>query len=138
MCWSVFKIVAEASKCRQNTVLTTTAATARASFTANYGKVTRCNDYSRHTSYKSRLITIKLLPLMYWLELQDVLFLVKCLQGTTNNFNIHDFIPAPSSSHRPTRASESGKFKHKLCRTVTGHHFYLNRIIRLCERPSHN
>ena len=26
---------------------------------------------------------IKLLPLMYWLELQDVLFLVKCLQGTT-------------------------------------------------------
>ena len=26
------------------------------------------NDYSRHTSYKSRLINIKLLPLMYWLE----------------------------------------------------------------------
>ena len=89
------------------------------------------NDYSRHTSYKSRLIDTKLLPLMYWLELQDVLFLVKCLQGTTDNFNIHDFIPAPSSSHRPTRASQSGKFKHKLCRTVTGHHFYLNRIIRL-------
>ena len=41
------------------------------------------NNYSRHTSYKSRLINIKLLPLMYWLELQDVLFLVKCLQGTT-------------------------------------------------------
>ena len=40
MCWSVFKIVAEASKRRQNTVLTTTAATARASFTANYGKIT--------------------------------------------------------------------------------------------------
>ena len=39
------------------------------------------NDYSRHTSYRSRLINIKLLPLMYWLELQDVLFLVKCLQG---------------------------------------------------------
>ena len=89
------------------------------------------NDYSRHTSYKSRLINIKLLPLMYWLELQDVLFLVKCLQGTTDNFNIHDFIPAPSSSHRPTRASQSGKFKHKLCRTVAGHQFYLNRIIRL-------
>ena len=68
---------------------------------------------------------------MYWLELQDVLFLVKCLQGTTDNFNIHDFIPAPSSSHCPTRASQSGKFKHKLCRTVAGHHFYLNRIIRL-------
>ena len=43
MCWSVFKIVAEASKRRQNTVLTTTAVTARASFTANYGKITRCN-----------------------------------------------------------------------------------------------
>ena len=28
---------------RQNTVLTTTAVTARASFTANYGKITRCN-----------------------------------------------------------------------------------------------
>ena len=42
MCWSVFKIVAEASKRRQNTVLTTTAATARASFTANYGDVISC------------------------------------------------------------------------------------------------
>ena len=39
----MFKIIAEASKRRQNTVLTTTAATARASFTANYGKITRCN-----------------------------------------------------------------------------------------------
>ena len=38
----MFKIVAEASKRRQNTVLTTTAATARASFTANYGKITSC------------------------------------------------------------------------------------------------
>ena len=89
------------------------------------------NDYSRHTSYKSRLINTKLLPLMYWLELQDVLFHVKCLEGTTTNFNIHDFISALSSSHRPTRASQSGKFKQKLCRTVAGHHFYLKRIIRL-------
>ena len=40
MCWSVFKIVAEASKRRQNTVLTTTTATAHASF---YGKLRKDN-----------------------------------------------------------------------------------------------
>ena len=59
MCWSMFKIVAEASKRRQNTVLTTTAATARASFKANYGKITLAAEVvyilymSRvHTRYK--------------------------------------------------------------------------------------
>ena len=35
--------------------------------------------------YKSRLTSLHLLPLMHWLELQDVMFLVKCLQQPTAN-----------------------------------------------------
>jgi len=35
--------------------------------------------------YKSRLLSLYLLPLMHWLELQDITFLVKCLQQPTAN-----------------------------------------------------
>lgn len=59
-----------------------------------------------------------------------------CLEDTTDNFNIHDIIPAPSNTHHHTRASHSGKFKHKLCRIVASHQFYLNRMTM--ERPSPN
>ncbi len=30
--------------------------------------------------YKTRLISLNMLPLMYWLDLQDLLFMTKCLQ----------------------------------------------------------
>ena len=42
-----------------------------------------CNDYT--SDYKSRLISLQLLPLMHWLELRDILFLVKCLQNPTTS-----------------------------------------------------
>ncbi len=37
--------------------------------------------------YKSRLIKLDLLPLMNWLEFQDVIFAVRCLQKPVDNFN---------------------------------------------------
>ena len=49
------------------------------------------NDYT--PNYKDRLITLNLLPLMYWYELQDILFFIKCLQSPDHNgINISDFV----------------------------------------------
>ena len=48
------------------------------------------NDYS--TDYKSRLQTLHLLPIALWLDLHDLLFLVKYLQDQENNLEIHRYI----------------------------------------------
>ena len=86
------------------------------------------NDFS--SDYKSRLISLNLLPLMYWYELQDLMFLVKCLQDPSDNFDILSYghISFVSSC---TRASSSAKLKHNFCRTTTTRHFYFNRIVHL-------
>ena len=76
------------------------------------------NDFS--SDYKSRLISLNLLPLMYWYELQDLMFLVKCLKDPSDNFDILSHISFVSSC---TRASSSTKLKHNFCRTTTTRHF---------------
>ena len=79
------------------------------------------------SDYKTRLHQLHLLPLSLWLDLQDIMFLIKCLkgQGEDNNFNIFDYIQF-SSGH--TRSS-GVKLMIKYCRTTTYRHFYLNRIV---------
>ena len=47
------------------------------------------NDY---TSYKSRILQLNLLPLMYIYELNDLMILIKSLNAPTENFDINDFI----------------------------------------------
>ena len=81
-----------------------------------------------HSDYKSRLISLQLLPLMYWFDLQDVLFLVKCLKDESDNMDIHNYITFVSSS---TRSSTCNKLKHNLSRTSTTRHFYFNRVVLL-------
>ena len=78
--------------------------------------------------YKDRLTTLGLLPLSLWLELQDVLFMVKCLQTQTSGFNILEYV---SFSTNATRAAANNKLAYKLNRTSVSHHFYFNRIVRL-------
>ena len=77
--------------------------------------------------YKSRLANLKLLPLMYFYELQDILFFVKCLQDPEDNLNIHSFVSFSKSS----RSSRTNKLSHKLCHTTAYRHFYFNRLVRL-------
>ena len=48
------------------------------------------NNYN--ISYKSRLLELHLLPLMYILEIQDVLFEIKSLKSPTRNFDINRYI----------------------------------------------
>ncbi len=78
--------------------------------------------------YKSRLST-HLLPLMHWLELQDIMFLVKCLQQPTANPEIAKLVSFSCSN---TRAGQTGnRLKTKLNRTTSSRHFYISRIVRL-------
>ena len=79
--------------------------------------------------YKVRLNELHLLPLMYWLELLDVMFLVRCLQNPSDNLELPKYITFTSSI---TRAGQSGnKLQFKFTRTSTVRHFYFNRVIKL-------
>ena len=81
-----------------------------------------------YSDYKSRLVSLQLLPLMYWFDLQDVLFLVKCLKDESDSMNIYKYITFVSSS---TRSSTSNKLVHNFFRTSTTRHFYFNRGVLL-------
>ena len=84
------------------------------------------SDYS--SSYKARLITLKLLPLMMQFELNDVLFFVNCLKNPTNAFNIYEYVTF--SSHT-TRCTSALKLKHSITKTNSERHSYFNRLPRL-------
>ena len=84
------------------------------------------NDYS--SSYRSRLSDLKLLPLMYWFEIQDIMFLVKSLKEPSDNFNIRDHIKFVTGR---TRFSCNNKLTVQANHYSASRHFYLNRITRL-------
>lgn len=86
------------------------------------------NDSS--SDYKSRLKSLHLLPLMYHLELNDVMFLIKSLQHPSDHFNISHFI---TFSDNNTRSSSSHKLKHAFIKStsISIRHFYFYRIPRL-------
>ena len=79
--------------------------------------------------YKSRLLSLHLLPLMHWFELQDIMFLVKCLQQPTANPEIANLV---SFSHSIARAGQTGnKLNVNLNKTTSSRHFYSSRIVHL-------
>lgn len=84
------------------------------------------NDFS--LDYKSRLLRLKLLPLTYWWELQDLTFLVSCLKSPPDNIDIFKFI---SFSEGCTRSSTTRKLKVNFTRTSRSRHFYYNRVVKL-------
>ena len=65
------------------------------------------HDYTS-SSYMDRLVKLNLLPTCYWLELQDILFLIKCIQHSSDNFNIHNHGDLAFSS-LPARSGSSNK-----------------------------
>ena len=81
------------------------------------------NDFS--SGYKDRLISLNILPLMYWLELNDIMYLVKSIKYPPDNVSIFEFVSFTNSPSRPN------KLKHNYCRTSKARHFYFNRIVRL-------
>ena len=92
----------------------------------------RATNYSRSTDYKTRLIKLHLLPLTLWFELQDLMFLVKCLKFPSDNVDLSGHLKLISSI---TRAGSAGtKFQHHLNRTSTARQSYYNRIVRLWNK----
>ncbi len=84
-------------------------------------------DYS--SSYKQRLTTLGMLPLMYWLELRDIMsLLVKHLKQPQDNFNIRDHVRFVTSA---TRLGSNLKLSHNFTRLNKTRHYYFNRVVRL-------
>ena len=86
------------------------------------------NDFS--SDYKSRLVVLQILPLMMQLEVNDIMFFIRCLQSPDDSvsFSISSFVSFCTGS---SRSSAHLKLKHSLPRTNTISHFYFNRIPRL-------
>ena len=81
--------------------------------------------------YKERLLKLNLLPLMYMLDLRDIMFCVKCLKEPTEDFNIRDFI---SFSDHHTRSGQHMKMNSVRSHRNTTRHFYFNRIARIWNK----
>ena len=84
------------------------------------------NDYS--SDYYSRLLSLGLLPLMYRLELADIMFFLTSLQHPTSQFNIMNHFSFSSSN---TRFSSRGKLSHKFSSSSSSHHSFFTRFPRL-------
>ena len=68
-------------------------------------RITKCIIANQSLDYKSRLAKLAILPLVYFYESQDLLFLVKCLLDPDDRMNIRSFVSFSTSS----RSSRSGK-----------------------------
>ena len=84
------------------------------------------NDYC--SSYKSRLLNLKLLPLMYIYELNDVIFFIKSYKSSFKHFNINDYIKFSESN---TRSGTSSKMIHHRSSSNISHNSYFCRLPRL-------
>ena len=82
------------------------------------------NDFS--ADYKTRLISLNLLPLMFLYELFDVF--VKCLKFPDPSFVVKEFISFSTSS---TRSGSAAKLVHKFSSTSSSLHSYFCRIVRI-------
>ena len=65
------------------------------------------HDFS--SNYKTRLLSLDLLPLMMMFELNDVLFFINCLKNPSESFDIFKYVSFGTSSTR----SGSHKLRHK-------------------------
>jgi hypothetical protein len=78
-------------------------------------------------SYVGRLKKLNLIPLSYWHEIKDIIFLYKCKYGMYE-IDINQYITQPL--HHSTRSS-SGDLRPNLCKTSLFRNSYFNRIVFL-------
>ena len=83
---------------------------------------------STNLSYKERLIQLNILPLMYYLELADIMMFVNSYKSTSCRFNILQFVTVSKGN---TRSSNKLTLKHMISFSSQQRHFYFNRIPRL-------
>ena len=63
------------------------------------------NDYSM--DYRNRLKVLKLLPLMYHLELNDIMLAVRCFKSPEEHFNLNKYVAFCHSGTRSSSHSNS-------------------------------
>ena len=68
---------------------------------------------------------LKLLPLMYYFELNDIFFFLRCLKDPPPNFDILSYV---SFSSNPTRSSSCRKLNHTCSTSNTARFYYFNRL----------
>ena len=80
------------------------------------------------SSYKARLLKINLLPIMYILELNELIFFIKSNFFPSKHFNVFKYVTFSSTN---TRSSSKQKLIHHCSSTSSHFHFYFIRIVRL-------
>ena len=90
------------------------------------------NDYT--SCYKTRLIKLRLLPLMYLFELQDMLFAIKSIKMQSSQFAITNYINFNSASTRsgannklilPRHLNNVSRHSYFQCSISVEHYAYL-------------
>ena len=79
-------------------------------------------------SYKQRLLTLQLLPLTYDREIRDLVFLFKCISGSTD-FNIDQFVTFVPHD-RSRSLNPALMLKPAYCKTTTFQTSFFNRIVK--------
>ena len=84
------------------------------------------NDYT--SDYRTRLIKLKLLPFMYVLDINDIMFFITSLKFPTSSFNINDYVHFTTGS---TRQASSNKLQHIRKSDNHSRNFYFYRLPRI-------
>ena len=80
---------------------------------------------SYHSSYKSCLLQLQLLPLMYLLGFNNLLFFIKSYKTPSDHFDINSYV---TFSHSTTRSSLTNKLLHLPSSSNLNRHFYFSRL----------
>ena len=80
--------------------------------------------------YKSRLLRLELLPLMYRLELVEIMFFISQFQLRNPRFDVMDYFAFSSSG---TRSGTYHKLVHSSFVPLSAKHTFFHRFPRLCN-----
>ena len=89
------------------------------------------SDYT--SNYKSRLIQLGILPLMYLFELADIMFFIKSVKYPSDKFNILDYVEFNTSSTR----SAKQKLRHKQANTISHYELLFLLFAQIVEQLTH-
>ena len=84
--------------------------------------------------YKTRLSNLHMLPILYILEIADIMFAIASFKNPSNHFDFHQLI---SFCEGNTRSCSSLKLKHRFSNNNKSRHSYFNRIPRLWNSFPH-
>ena len=86
--------------------------------------------------YRNCLIKLEILPLIYYLEISDIMFLVNSLKKSSVRFNICSYVHFRDTTNTPS--SSKLTLKHFLSSSHLQSHFYFNRLPKLWSKlPPH-